>query len=114
MPPRWRPPVPPWGAQQIRDLPKMEQYAGGAGFATFVIFAAHIDKPAKFDKAVTMLATFRNYLHYHIKVSFLGGRAGSTPRWRRRQRPPWPRVRCARREAETGLWKRRGASCSHA
>ena len=54
---------------EVRDEPTIGQYSDGCGFISFVIFAAHIDKPAKFDKSVTMLATFRNYLHYHIKAS---------------------------------------------
>mmetsp|Transcript_53026 Transcript_53026/g.105218 ORF Transcript_53026/g.105218 Transcript_53026/m.105218 type:complete len:323 (-) Transcript_53026:224-1192(-) len=54
---------------EIRDAPKLSQYADGCGFISFVIFASHLNKPEKFDKVVTMQANFRNYLHYHIKAS---------------------------------------------
>ena len=45
------------------------KYANGVGFISFVVFASHLNTPRKFEKSVTMLATFRNYLHYHIKAS---------------------------------------------
>jgi hypothetical protein len=35
---------------EIRDTPKIAQYADGCGFLSFVIFASHINKPEKFDK----------------------------------------------------------------
>lgn len=53
---------------EIRDQ-KIDVYTNGCGFVSFVIFASHINQPAKYEKAITMLATFRNYLHYHIKAS---------------------------------------------
>jgi len=54
---------------EIRDLPGIDKYAHGCGFISFVIFASHISDPEKFEKSVTMLTTFRNYIHYHIKAS---------------------------------------------
>jgi len=55
---------------EIRDDPKVALYGDGCGFVSFVVFASHLGpKPEKFDKAATMLCTFRNYLHYHIKAS---------------------------------------------
>lgn len=54
---------------EIRDLPVAQQYGQTCGYISFVIFASHIKDEAKFEKSVTMLATFRNYLHYHIKAS---------------------------------------------
>mmetsp|Transcript_3337 Transcript_3337/g.4138 ORF Transcript_3337/g.4138 Transcript_3337/m.4138 type:complete len:313 (+) Transcript_3337:35-973(+) len=53
---------------EIRDQ-KIDAYTNGCGFLSFVIFASHISEPAKYEKAITMLSTFRNYLHYHIKAS---------------------------------------------
>lgn len=47
----------------------LSAYQGCAGFAAFVIFPQHIDSPAKLTKSAMMMATFRNYIHYHIKAS---------------------------------------------
>lgn len=45
------------------------KFANGVGFLSFVVFQAHLKTPEKFGKSATMLTTFRNYLHYHIKAS---------------------------------------------
>jgi actin related protein 2/3 complex subunit 2 len=39
-----------------------------AGFISFAVEERHVTGPAK-DKAIGLLAGFRNYLHYHIKCS---------------------------------------------
>lgn len=54
---------------EIRDVPTAAQYGASCGFISFVIFPAHVKDEPKFEKSVTMLANFRNYLHYHIKAS---------------------------------------------
>jgi actin related protein 2/3 complex subunit 2 len=54
---------------EIRELPKVGSFTDGCGFMSFVVFASHISTPAKMDKVIGMLTSFRNYLLYHIKAS---------------------------------------------
>jgi len=51
---------------ELRGLP---QLAGkDHGYVSFVLFKDHIS-PAKREKTIDTIQTFRNYLHYHIKCS---------------------------------------------
>jgi len=39
------------------------------GFISFSVMKAHLDKPEKVDKVVSVLQGFRNFMQYHIKCS---------------------------------------------
>eukprot|EP00736_Rhodelphis_marinus_P005703 Rmarinus@m.4678 len=39
------------------------------GYVSFVIFKAHVSTPEKKEKAIDLMHSFRNYLHYHIKCA---------------------------------------------
>jgi len=46
-----------------------EPIKGILGFVSFSVMKAHVDKPEKRDKVVSVLQGFRNFLQYHIKCS---------------------------------------------
>jgi len=46
-----------------------EPVKGILGFVSFSVMKAHIDKPEKRDKVVSVLQGFRNFMQYHIKCS---------------------------------------------
>uniref|UniRef100_A0A183C5K9 Arp2/3 complex 34 kDa subunit n=1 Tax=Globodera pallida TaxID=36090 RepID=A0A183C5K9_GLOPA len=41
---------------------------GERGYITFVLFPRHTNKKAR-DNTISLIHTFRDYLHYHIKCS---------------------------------------------
>lgn len=46
-----------------------EPIKGILGFVSFSVMKAHVDKPEKRDKVVSVLQGFRNFMQYHIKCS---------------------------------------------
>jgi len=46
-----------------------EPIKGILGFVSFSVMKAHVDKPDKRDKVVSVLQGFRNFMQYHIKCS---------------------------------------------
>jgi len=46
-----------------------EPIKGIIGFVSFSVMKAHVDKPEKRDKVVSVLQGFRNFMQYHIKCS---------------------------------------------
>lgn len=55
---------PPLELQSVRGL----RASDSNGFVTFVLFQQHM-APAKREKTIDSIQTFRNYLHYHLKCS---------------------------------------------
>jgi len=55
---------PPLELKGVRNL----RVGDAQGFVSFVLFQPHI-APAKREKTIDNIQTFRNYLHYHIKCS---------------------------------------------
>jgi len=66
------PPVGFFGAVPPSELEPFgikEQVKGIIGFVSFSVLKAHVDKPEKRDKVVSVLQGFRNFMQYHIKCS---------------------------------------------
>jgi actin related protein 2/3 complex subunit 2 len=53
---------------ELRDV-RVNVPDTSAGFLTFVLENRHVSSPDRVDKVVSMLASFRGYLHYHIKAT---------------------------------------------
>jgi len=55
---------PPVELQGVSGL----QSGDNVGYVTFVLFPRHFDKNNR-EKTISLIETFRDYLHYHIKCS---------------------------------------------
>ncbi|KAJ9064021.1 Arp complex subunit [Entomophthora muscae] len=53
---------------EIRDIPGVQSH-DNIGYVTFVMNSRHYKDDETREKSISMIQTFRDYLHYHIKCS---------------------------------------------
>jgi actin related protein 2/3 complex subunit 2 len=51
----------------LTAFPGLKEDPSLVGYIFFTVLKMHVDKPAKIRSAALLLATFRTYIHYHIK-----------------------------------------------
>jgi len=64
-------PVTSYSREPLREIASLvtQHSPDSAGYITFALEKRHLENLSKLENAVSLLASFRNYLHYHIKCS---------------------------------------------
>lgn len=54
---------------ELRTVSGLQASSDLVGYLSIAVFPSHVATDAKREKVITMIQSFRNYLHYHIKTS---------------------------------------------